>query len=130
MPFKEGHKLAKGRPKGAVNKRTAEFRAVLEANDFCPASALMDVYKTALTKFAEDLEQVESGRMSPMESKAANYLRIAADMAKDLASYTYPKLKAIEQTKHDPTKDMTPAERLAAMKQAVAYMETQVKGEP
>ncbi len=51
-------------------------------------------------------------------------------MAKDIAGYVYPKLKSIEQSTNDPTKDMTPEQRLEAMKHAVAMLEMQVKSGP
>lgn len=127
MAFKPGHQLSKGRPAGSLNRRSIEFRAVLEAAGFCPATAMMDTYKTALTKFAEECAKEDNGRISPMESHAAKYLKIASDNAADLASYTYPKLKAIEQKKSDPLSDMTPEQKLEALKEAVKVLQAQVK---
>jgi hypothetical protein len=124
MPFKVGNP---GKPKGTIHKRTLEFRAVLEAAGFCPATALLETYKIALAQFADDLEKLESGRISPMESSAAQYLKIACDVSKELASYSYPKLKAIEQQKPDPLIDMTPVQKLEAMRQAVKMLEAETK---
>ncbi len=67
---------------------------------------------------------------APTEDNAHKYLKIAGDMAKDIAGYVYPKLKSIEQSTNDPTKDMTPEQRLEAMKHAVAMLEMQVKSGP
>lgn len=127
MPFKPGNKLAKGRPAGSLNKRTLEFRALLDSAGFCPATAMMDTYRTALARFTEEIAKEDSGRISPMESSAAKYLKIASDNAADLASYCYPKLKAIEQQKPDPLADMTPEQKLEAMKEAVKVLQAQVK---
>ncbi len=118
---------APGRPPGAINKRSKDFMAILEKNGFCPASAMMDIFKVSMQKFAEDLEKENDGRISPMESNAAKYLKIAADMTSDLATYAYPKLKAIEHAKLNVAENMSPEQRLEAMKHAVQMLELQVK---
>jgi hypothetical protein len=127
--FQVGNKIAKGRPLGSVNKRSLEFRAVLETSGFCPVTALIDGHKTALARFAEEIAKEDSGRISPMESSAAKYLKLAIDCASDLASYSYPKLKAVEQTKNDPLSGMTTAEKLEAMRQGAKFLESQLKAE-
>lgn len=116
-----------GRPLGSRGRRTIEFLERLEAAGFCPATALMDIYKIAMEKFIVECEKEESGRISPMESNAAKYLKIAADNASDLASYAYPKQKAIEQKRISATDGMTPQEKLEAAKSIVCVLEQQVK---
>jgi hypothetical protein len=87
-----------GRPRGARNKRTIEFMEVLEKRDFCPATALIEC-------FLEAKKNYESCQ-DPLDEVAHRYLRIAADIAKDLTSYAYPKLKSIEQKiETDPEQD-------------------------
>lgn len=106
MPkFTHGNKASKGRPKGAVNKRSVEFMAVLAKHDFCPASAMIEVYteaKKIYSSYAKIYDAITGAReikgMLPLEDKADKYLRIAGDMAKELASFAYPKKKAIENT--------------------------------
>jgi hypothetical protein len=118
----------RGRPLGSRNKRTVEFLELLEAKDFCPASALMDVYKIAMEKFISEVEKEDSGRISPMESNAAKYLKIAADNASDLATYAYPKLKSIEQKRVNATEGMTIEQKLEAARLMVQLLERESNG--
>lgn len=117
-----------GRPPGARNKRTVEFMRVLEDSGFCPATALVDVYKISMARFTEEVEREDKGLVSPMESNAAKYLKIAADQASDLASYAYPKLKSIERVKDaNPLDGMADAQKLEMMRAALTLFESQVK---
>lgn len=127
MAFLPGHTKIGGRVKGVPNKRTQEARSILEANNFCPLTAMMDIHKIAMTKFVEEVDKEDSGRISPMESNAATYLKIAADKAADLAAYAFPKLKSIEQTKANPLEGMTIQEKLEAARQFVKLLEEQAK---
>lgn len=134
--FQVGHKLAKGRPKGSINKRSQNFYDVLERENFCPASALIEIYREAKKTYdnyatiydaiveAKDAKGLDA---SPVEDKADKYLKIALDAAKDLASYSFPKLKAIEQQKNNPLEGMTPDQKLEAMRHAVSVLELEVK---
>lgn len=127
MPFTGGHKLSKGRRPGAINKRTQDAISRLEAANFCPITALLDGHKIAMQQFVEELDLVASNRRSPMESCAAQYLKMAIDCARELAAYSYPKLKAIEVTKPgSPIEGMTDEQQLEAMKHAVAFKEAQL----
>lgn len=105
--FKEGNKASKGRPKGSPNKRTLEFQAVLAKHDFCPASAMIEIFNEAKKIYANyaliydaicEAKANEAGYPVPTEDKADKYLRIAGDMAREISSYAYAKRKAIEQT--------------------------------
>lgn len=129
-----------GRPPGAINKRSKDFLAVLEKRNFCPATALIDCYSEAKKTYdnygiiydaicdANADRAAEKGFANvPPEDNAHKYLKIAADIAKDLSGYAYPKLKAIEQTKDDPTKGMSPEQKLEAMRRAVEMLELQIK---
>lgn len=137
MPFAPGNP---GRPSGAINKRSKEFLDILEKHDFCPASALIECYQDAKKTYNNygeiydaicDAKAEKEGSTrefsAPTEDHAHKYLKIASDIAKDLSSYAYPKLKAIEREVNNPTKGMTPEQRLEAMKHAVAMLELQVK---
>jgi hypothetical protein len=130
----------KGRPLGARNKRTVEFMAVLEARGFCPATALIDCYveaKKTYDNYGTIYDAICDARIAkndkdgsfaaPATDEGHKYLKIAADIAKDLAGYAYPKLKAIEQTKSNSLEGMTTEQRLEAMRQAVKFLEAQVK---
>lgn len=107
MPFKPGHKHAIGRPKGSMNKNNLQFREVLEKHNFCPATAMIEIFneaKKVYQSYAVIYEAIvaaksaDQGYPAVLEDKADKYLKIAGDMAKDLASYAYAKRKAIETT--------------------------------
>lgn len=130
----------KGRPLGSKNKRTVEFMQVLEDEGFDPAKALIQCYRAAKTTYdnysvileaitsAREAKNDQTGEFSaPTEDNAHKYLKIAADIAKDLASYAYPKLRSIEQTKANPLEGMSPQERLEVMKGAVVIAESEIK---
>jgi len=132
----------KGRPKGAKNKRTLLVQEIMEANNFDPARALIECYRNAKSTYdnydviyagileARDKKQDETGQyMAPLDDKAHVYLKIAADIARELAGFVYPKLKSIEQVKSDPTQGMTATQKLEAMKQYVKVLEIQSKEE-
>lgn len=137
MPFKQGEG---GRQVGSLNKRSKDFISVLEKHNFCPATALVECYRDAKRVYdsygiiydaiveAKEEQCREKGYQAvPPEDNAHKYLKIAADIAKDLSGYAYPKLKAIEQTKDDALAGMSPEQRLEAMKHAVQMLELQIK---
>lgn len=130
----------RGRPPGSPNRRTIEFMRVLEAEGFDPAKALIECYKEARKIYDNygtiydaicDAREVANDKdgsyAAPPEDKADKYLKIAADIAKDLASYAYPKLKAIEQQRVNPVQSMTPTEKLEAAKMMVRILEQELK---
>jgi hypothetical protein len=113
---------------------------VLEAEGFDPARALIECYKEARKTYdnygviydaicdARVALNDENGTFAaPPEDKADKYLKIAADIAKDLASYAYPKLKAIEQQRVSSTDEMTSAQKLEAARLMVKILEQEVK---
>lgn len=129
-----------GRPKGTLNKRTYEFRAILEKRGFCPATALMECYEEARKTYDNygtiyeaivDARIVQNDKdgscVTPLEDNAHKYLKIAADIAKDIASYSFPKLKAIEQTKPNPFEGMSPAQKLETAREFVKILEIEVQ---
>lgn len=134
--FQPGHKLSKGRKPGTVTVRRFRFEEIMAKNNFCPATALMEIYAEAKKVYDNygtiyaALEQAREAKgmdIRPTEDKSDKYLKIALDAAKDLAGYAYPKLKAIEQTPNRVTDGMTPEQKLEAMKQYVAALEAQIK---
>jgi hypothetical protein len=107
-----------GRPPGIANKRNAEFKHTLEKYNFNPAEALLELY-----------DKANQGWEFGNREEKPIYLKIAADLARDICQYTYPKLKSLELKKENALEGMTPEERLEAMKQAVAMLEAQIKEE-
>jgi hypothetical protein len=115
--FKPG---APGRPKGAVSKITRELRATLEDNDFNAAEAMLFIYKRALQRAEEGGEQ------------DVQFLKIAAEMAADLASYCFPKPKPIQTSLSEISDDEFMAEaqrRLDERNKQLAQGEPNVREE-
>lgn len=109
-----------GRPKGLINKKTKAFQQTLEEHNFDVAEALLDLYGKAIEAFN-----------SCSEKDAASYLRIASDIVGDIASYSLPKLRAIEVKRTRTLDGMTNEQKLEAMKAAVTMLEGQIaKDEP
>ncbi len=119
-----------GRAKGTPNRRSGAAAGIIAAAGFCPITALIDGHKLALTNFVDQLEKLESGKLSPMESEASKYLKQAIDCASQLAGYVYPKLKSIEQVKPNQFDGMTPHEKLEMMKEMVKLLEVEVAKSP
>jgi len=116
-----------GRPKGSLGLRSRHAAEVMAKMNFNPIATIVEIYQIAITRFTEELDMVACGKMSPMESQAAKYLKIAADMACNLCSYVYPKLKSIEQVQIASADDLSPQERLELMRKAVKVLESQVE---
>lgn len=114
--FEIGHKQAKGRPPGSRNKRTLEFRAVLDENQFDPATELLTAYDVARECF----------NLSGRDEKPV-YLRMVIDVLKEITSYSYPKLKSIDLIKSSPLQGLTPEEKLEKMRSAIEMLEMQIK---
>lgn len=83
-----------------------------------------------MEKFTQEVDKEDTGRISPMESNAAKYLKIAAENAAQLAGYAYPKLKAIEQIKANPTDGMSIVQKLQAAKMMVQILEKEAEVGP
>lgn len=139
MPYEKG--LAPGRPIGALNKRSVDFMRVLEAHDFCPAGALIECYREAkktydnygtiydaIVEAREAANDRDGSFAAPPEDNAHKYLKIAGDFAAQLASYSYPKLKAVDPRKA--TANMTAQEQLEAARMIVKMLEQEVGNGP
>lgn len=97
MPFQPGHKLAKGRPKGSINKNSLNLREVIE---------------TTLGKTLSESILDELALLEPNE-------RVRVKL--DLMQYCHPKLKAIEIT-GDENKDQKTSESIEKL--TVMFKET------
>lgn len=113
---------------GIPNRSSLRVGLLCEKRGYNPIEAMLDAAEIALARFIEHTEKENNGTISLMESQAHEYLKTYVKIASELAKFCHPTLKAIEVKQTDPTKDMTPAQRLEAMKQAVAMLEHQVKG--
>jgi hypothetical protein len=116
------------RTKGSLGKKTEKVLELAKKLKTEPLKQIETVGGIALKRFAELVEKEDAGVISMMESKADVYLKIAANCAAELASYTYPKLKAIERITSNPLEGMTHEQKLEAMRQAVKALEAQSNG--
>jgi hypothetical protein len=80
-----------GRKAGTPNKKTQEFMAMLQQHNFDPGEELIYCYRRARAIF-------EFRKKKGNLSGALQALEAAADIAGDIAQYTYPKKKAIEHS--------------------------------
>jgi hypothetical protein len=130
--FEPGNKYGAGRPLGSKNKSTlqsaAEFKEALKRNNFNVPEALIEMYQNATRDYKSNRKKLKQGRISPMEDNGHKYLRIAADVLKEIASYCYAKQKAVEHTNVNPLEGMTPEQKLQAMKQAILLLEMEISG--
>lgn len=117
--FKPGNKLSKGKQKGSISKLRKELQETMAEHDFNPAEAFMYLYDKAKVG-------IESGN----RQEKPMYLKIATDIVKELASYSYPRLAAVQVSQKNPLDGMTHEQKLEAMKQAVLMLEAQGKNEP
>lgn len=127
MKFQIANTHGKGRPAGSLNKRSQDFLEILEKNKFCTASAMLDLYKISLQRMTEDMAMEDANTISRMESNAPKYMKLCADLLIALSSYAYPKLKAVEQVKHNEFEGMTLQEKLEASEATVEFVKLQIK---
>lgn len=136
--FKPGNKLSKGRPKGSLQRRSYQFYEAIQDLGFDPPTELVKIYKEAkktYDNYAAIYENISkaseaSGNPFPVEDKADKYLKIALDAVKEIASYAYPKLKAIERPNMGALEGMTNEQKLEALRQAVKLLEQQNEPRP
>lgn len=98
--FQPGHKLAKGRPKGSINKATAKLRDIVEAA----------IGGNLAESIIAELEYLEP--------------KDRANVKLDLMQYCYPKLKAVEIT-GDESKDQKTSESIEKL--TALFKETFIK---
>lgn len=119
MPFQPGHKLSTGKPKGTIHKYTRDFRDTLAENNFDIAKTLLQLFQENLKKYNETTDIQHQ----------IQFMRMTVDLAKDIASYAMPKLKAIEVSTDDPFKEMSAAEQLQVTLDAIPVLEQRAKEE-
>lgn len=122
---------AKGRPKGSLNKETLQFLEAMELHDFDVAKALIWCFNEAKTTYITLKEEAKSSEQRSefisLHGTAATYLKVSSDVARDMAHFSYPRLKSIEFARVDPLADMSPEMKLEMMKQAVIKGEHDLK---
>lgn len=118
MSFQKGHKHSSGRPKGSINKRSQEFADKLEAKGFDLAEALLELHR----------EGMKTYRQGAFEHQMEG-LKVANSAVKEIATYLLPKFQSISVSKDDTLENMTPQQKLEAMREAVKLMEAEQEKE-
>ena len=98
-----------GRSKGTLNKRTRMFAEILDHADFCPAQAVIKIYRKAWNDY--------------IATKNTESLKIALQAAVGLAPYKFPKLSAMKVTGRVDFADASDEELIKEVKQALAALE-------
>lgn len=109
-----------------MNRRGTPVAGICEIRGYSSVDAMIDAAEIALAKFIEHSEKEANGTISLMESQAHEYLKTYVKIASDISKFLYPQRKAID-VKQDPTNNMTPEQRLEAMKHAVALLELKAR---
>ena len=101
---------------GTRNKRTAEFMAVLDNANFCPATELMACYREARAAYG-----------GAEKEQAPMYLGIATEIVKILSSYAYSKPKSLDANKSPILDGLTDQQKLIALKNLIIVLEQDLK---
>lgn len=106
-----------GRPPGSKSTDTLVYQEFFVKKKFVIPEKELWALSEAKEQYEFYRDNVASGRYSPMEDKAPEYLKIYQNGIKEIANRIYPKLKAIEHHRASPLQDKTPEEKLAALDQ-------------
>ncbi len=115
--FQPGHNLATGRPKDSLSKRSLRFADKIMESGVDLVAELLGALENA--KHMYETATQESTKIS------ANAQIITT--AEKMLPYMYPKLSSIEVKQENQIANMSPQQRLEAMKQAVQLLEREVK---
>ena len=97
-----------GRPKGSVNKVSTKFADTMNKHGVDIAQEMLEAWNEARTDGNQEL---------------------AFKILSEMAQYVYPKLKTTEHIKASALDDMTPQQKIDALKQAVALLEQKANNE-
>lgn len=98
-----------GRAKGTPNKRSQVFAEVLDAEEFCPALAMVKIYRKAWNDY--------------LATKDSESLKIALQAAVGMAPYKFPKLSALKVSGRVDFTDASDEELIKEVKSALAIVE-------
>jgi hypothetical protein len=111
--------IGAGRPKGALNRKTKEFQALLNERGFSVGEAYLELFDEALKQYKK------TDSFDPHASGV--FLKILFDITKEIAAHSLPKLKAIETAEDAPLEHLTEEEKLAVAKNYVAQLESKIE---
>ncbi len=100
--FKAGHARlpGAGRAKGTPNKKTLEFQAMLEREDFDPGAEMVRVYRAQMAIYEERNTGIRADGVKRARNvegaKAA--LADASHTINNIAGFVFPRKKAVEHT--------------------------------
>ena len=115
--FVQGHKLSKGKPKGAISKRSLRFGEVLHEHNVDPILELIGALNTA-KKCLENTHDTQ-------EILFINSQIIT--IADKMLPYCHPKLASLEVKTEKSFENATPEEKLQVLRDAMARVEEEMK---
>lgn len=116
------------RPKGSPNRSSMRVDMTCQIRGFLPIDALIDAAELSMKKFVAEIDRETANKISPLESKAVEYLKLYVNIASKVASFIHPQKKAIDHTYASPLEGMSTQQKLDAMKEAVKLLELQTNG--
>lgn len=123
--FKKGNS---GKPKGAISLLTRKVAETAARLGIDPFEVLLRFASGDWKALGYDKEKFIAGRNEyGIWKKWTIDPSVRIQAAKEAAQYILPKLRSIEQVKHNLLEGMSPEQRLEAMKHAVAVLEAQTK---
>jgi hypothetical protein len=126
MQFKPGNG---GKPKGAISTLTRRARELSEKLNIDPIEVLL-YFAAGDWKALGYRDQYE---VKGSDKSGGHIFSLTIDpntrcrAAAEAAQYIYPKLKSVENTTNNALADMTPDQRLEAMKHGVAMLEYEIQ---
>lgn len=85
-----------GRPKGSKSEDLLAYQEFFVKKKFVIPEKELWVLEEAKSQYEDQKEKEHNGRISLMESRAQDYLKIYQNQLRDIASRIYPKLKSLD----------------------------------
>lgn len=125
MGFQKGNP---GRPKGSKNKRTRQAEEIMSCFRLDPLEMLMMVVNYDWKGLGYECETRTAFTAAGIEfEEPVISLSDRVSAAKEAVKYRYSALKSIEYTAADPLENLTPEEKLKALKMAAKLLEESIK---
>lgn len=116
MPFQKGNKLSQGRKPDTLSKRSLRFADAIMDSGVDLVAELLGALNNAKQMYAKTDEP----------ALKATFNGQIITTAEKMLPYLYPKLSSIEVKPNNPLANMSPQERLEAMRLAVQALEQEL----
>ena len=111
--------IGAGRPKGALNRKTREFQALLDERGFSVGEAYLELFDEALKQYKK------TDNFDPHASGI--FIKLLFDITREIAAHSLPKLKSVDHVKENPLESMTAQEKLDVVREYALMLEEQTK---